>query len=628
MSTYKRFYQPNVNQSFGQFVSNVTAHLPMMLRQDIDLKIGIRKKRDNPTDRNLSAFVKDRVSYVDKVAHHFSSKFPFGFACYEPKPLELTHDILMSDDLIKDFAVKLTVAFADIINDIAIVETEKRIDGISDSSLDYYEALHYGFEQIRDVMLKAFIEPPSADTSDIGKKLTIQEAETILECAIRRCIDPKYLTRKLKRLRKQYIEHAQVTLGNVGKKQGQTHYVSRLTLSNFKQKMRESEEFMQNMVVISHDTMQEFNLAEVASRTTANLENRRVELVVRSRGDEERAIDMGFEGVFITWTLPSKYHRNSHKWNGCTVKEAHQNLMEQWKLARAHFAKIDLPWFGLRVAEPHKDGTPHLHAFVYCAKEHKADLMRICATIARSEDADELHTKKQRKARFHAKPCDPNKGSATGYIIKYISKNINGAHMPEGEASEIAVSVRAWASAWGLKQFSQSGAPAVGLWRQLRRANKSDVAIDEELMNLYDHADKSRWKEFTQHIGDLRLAHEEQFNQYGETTKRVIGLKWLGQVIETCSERFSIVAKCDVDAWKDERSELTQRSGASSWSTENKCNPPPKDEVTPLEKALMDVTGWSVKGVQCLLKPLSMGAKIPIDKFTTLSIRNRQLRVT
>ncbi|WP_447470370.1 replication endonuclease, partial [Vibrio harveyi] len=141
--------------------------------------------------------------------------------------------------------------------------------------------------------------------------------------------------------------------------------------------------------------------------------------------------------------------RNSHKWNGCTVKEAHRNLMEQWKLARAHFAKAEIPWFGLRVAEPHKDGTPHLHAFLYCAAEHKENLMRICAAIARSEDAEELVTKKMRKARFQAKPCDPAKGSATGYIIKYISKNINGAHMPEGDAQESAISARAWASAWG-----------------------------------------------------------------------------------------------------------------------------------------------------------------------------------
>ncbi|MEZ9335537.1 replication endonuclease, partial [Vibrio sp. 10N.286.51.A4] len=202
----------------------------------------------------------------------------------------------------------------------------------------YYHALHYAFEQIRDLILKVFIEPPSADTRDIGQTLTVRDAEILLECAIRRCIDPKNLVRKFKRLRKRYIEHAQVTLGNVGEQPSQHSYVSRLTLSNFKQQLRESEAFMKSMVVINHDTLQEFNLDEVASRTTANPENRYIELVVRSRGDEERAIDMGFEGVFITWTLPSKYHRNSSKWNGCTVKEAHQNLMEQWRLARAHFA--------------------------------------------------------------------------------------------------------------------------------------------------------------------------------------------------------------------------------------------------------------------------------------------------
>ncbi|WCE29960.1 replication endonuclease [Vibrio sp. SCSIO 43137] len=49
---------------------------------------------------------------------------------------------------------------------------------------------------------------------------------------------------------------------------------------------------------------------------------------------------MGFDGVFLTWTLPSKYHRQSRKWNGCTVKEAHRNLMEQWKLARAHLKSM------------------------------------------------------------------------------------------------------------------------------------------------------------------------------------------------------------------------------------------------------------------------------------------------
>ncbi len=36
----------------------------------------------------------------------------------------------------------------------------------------------------------------------------------------------------------------------------------------------------------------------------------------------------------------------------------------------------------------------------------------------------------------------------------------------------------------------------------------------------------------------------------------------------------------------------------------------------------------SVKGIQCLLRPLSLGAKIPIDKHTTLSLKNQRLVVT
>ncbi len=622
MSVYKRFLQPDINLSLAQYVSNITAHLPIMMRQDIDLKVGLRKMRSNATDRNLAMFAEDRVRHVEKLAHHFTRLFPFGMVSHEPKPLELTHDILMSDEHCKDFAMSLTGAFEDIARRVEMEEKERFIDTGETTHTDCLGAFTRIYDDIKAILLNAYIEPPHVDITGIGEKISIVDALDILETAILRCLDPKYVVRKLKRMRKQYIEHSQVTLGNVGERKGQHSYVSRLTLSNFKQKMRESEEFMQNMVVISHETMQEYNLADVANRTTANLDNRRAELIVRTRGDEERAIDMGFDGVFINWTLPSKYHRNSRKWCGCSVKEAHQNLMEQWKLARAHFAKAEIPWFGLRVAEPHEDGTPHLHAFIYCPSECKQEVMRICATIARSEDADELDSKEARKARFHAKPCNPNKGTATGYIIKYISKNINGAHMPEGDAENNAVSVRAWASAWGIKQFSQSGTPAVGIWRQLRRATKRDTDFDPDLETLRDHADNSRWKGFCQSIGDARLAYEFQQNQYKETVKRVIGLEWFGKVIETCSERFSVVAKSDVEAWKQ------KRGGASSWSTENKCNHPTEIPISPLERALMEATGWSVKGVQCLIRPLSLGAKIPIDKYTTLSVRNGRLITT
>ncbi|GAB7221267.1 replication endonuclease [Vibrio owensii] len=616
MSEYKRFKQPRFSPSTAQYISNMTAHLPTIVRKDIDFKVGVRKRRAGANDRNIVSFAHDVVSKANKLVGHFVERFPFADSASKS---QLTHEILMSDERIKELCIKLTVTFQEVIQDTPIDD---------DSYTGYLSSLTYVYERISQLMVSYFIEPPFVDVSKAGdgEKLSFEDAERILEVAIRRCIDAKYLARKFKRLRQRYIEHAQVTLGNVGDRKHQHCYVSRYTLSIFKQKMREADDFMKNMMLISHESMQEYNLKEVAKRTTANPENRRIELVVRSRGDEEKAIDMGFDGVFLTWTLPSKYHRNSHKWCGCTYKEAHQILMKKWQLARAMLAKSEINWFGLRVAEPHEDGAPHAHMFLYCHPSQMSQLVAICESIARNEDGDELKSEDAKKARFLAKPCDPAKGTATGYIIKYISKNINGAFMPDTEkigmltisANDAALSVRAWASAWGIKQFSQSGSPPVGIWRQLRRATAQDVAFDEHLAELREHADKSRWKGFCQHIGEARLAYERSFNSYGEEIKRVIGIDWLGTIIHTCSEQFSLVAKSDVTAWKKARS-------AATWSTENKCNQLEIKPVTPLESALMNVTGWSLKGVQCLVAPLMRGAKVQIDRYQSVRLSGNQL---
>ena len=607
------------------FAREFIPRLPRIVQDDVRFQVSRRKRRTNATHENIERFTNDAVKHALKWSPYIEDKYSFvderssaperqRFHSGARNSIELNHSVLMCDEALEHLANNLAEMFTRQIQMIEIEEGERA----------YLDALETAFYGIREDMKRLYIKAPQIKK----KHETIQDAERELERAIRRCLDVNYLVRKFKFLRTQYIEYSQIALGRVGGSKGQRKYVSSRSYARWEKKQIEAEQFVNSMSVLSEKSGQAFDLAEVVKRTTANPENRRIELVVRSRGDEERAIELGYEGLFVNWTLPSKYHRNSDKWNGCTPKEAHEVMMEKWKLARAWFKKpkIDIQWFGLRVAEPHKDGTPHAHMFLYVRPDQKQDLIAIIEGIATEEDKNELiiDGKLDITPRITIKSCDPALGTATGYIIKYISKNINGAHMPEGDAKQAALSATAWARIHRIKQFSQSGSPSVGLWRQLRRANAMDTAFDEELEALRDHADNSRWKGFCELGFKAKLAYEEKFNQYGDKVKRVIGIDWLGKVIETCSEHFSLVKTKDVKR----RALDLKRGGASPWSTENKCNQPEKPTISPLEQALMDVTGWSVKGVQCLLKPLSLGATVPVDKYTSLRLRNGRLMTT
>lgn len=582
------------------FTRRFFPRLPQIVRNDVLKKVVSRKQRKNPTKANLIRSAEDAVKFGLKFAPLIEDKFGFVDCRYKARSKPLSHAIIMRDDAIQTLAKTYAVKCALLLSDEVSFE----------QCNSYLDALEHVYSRQKTELNKIYVDAPTVNFKK--RKNHPNELEEALQIAILKMQSEEWIEARLLFLRAQYLEFAQIALDRVGESKHQRPYISALSFANWVQKQREARDYIESMAAMNDETGEAFNLEDVVQRTTANPENRRIEMMVRSRGFEELAKEFGYTALFLTWTLPSKYHRNSAKWQGTTVKEGHKALMKKWAIGRAELAKLDIDYFGFRVAEPHKDATSHAHYFLFCAPEHKDQIIAILKERAISEDREELGGDTTK--RFDVKEADPKKGGATAYIAKYVSKNINGNHLPESEAEQWAYRARAWASTHHIRQFQQFGGRPVSLWRNLRRAKPAQTRIDPKLEELRQAADSSKWSLFCKLAASAKIEYEAKQNKYGETTNKVIGFSWLGKLIETCRESYTLVKKKDVKRLQAARS-------AAPWSTENNCN-------SELVEALRRVTGWSFRGVQCLIRPLKMGSKVPIDKHLTIRLRNGRLETT
>ncbi|WEY53000.1 replication endonuclease [Enterobacter roggenkampii] len=371
-------------------------------------------------------------------------------------------------------------------------------------------------------------------------KLTERQAYS----GILRMMAPEWWYLRLKRARDLQREHLAIAVGQVQKTA--SAYVSRKTLGEWIDQKKRNTEFFKKFDLINEDG-DRVSLADMVYGSVANPAIRRCELMVRMRGFEDIANEQGLAGEFYTITAPSRYHAVHSKggfvgqWNGCNPQDTQKYLCGVWAKCRAAISRAGIHVFGFRVVEPHHDGTPHWHMLLFMRPQDVDAVRDILCYHARAADSEELQSLNALKARFHVEPIDPEKGSATGYIAKYISKNIDGFAL-DGEQDEetgeslrdMAKSVSAWASRWRIRQFQQIGGAPVTVWRELRRLG--DQRLTESRMDaVLAAADVGDWAAYTQLQGGalvarrdlvVRLAYEitEQGNEYGEDVQRVQGI--------------------------------------------------------------------------------------------------------
>lgn len=395
----------------------------------------------------------------------------------------------------------------------------------------------------------------------------------------------RWWKRQLIALLDKSTEEAARGLGHVGGRVDR--YVSEQTHVR-KLGQRKANERAIDSGVLVPDEGEECDLKIAVASSVSNPAVRRAELMTRIKGCETIASGCGHVGLFITLTCASPFHpvradgsRNG-LWHGASVRDGQQDLLKKWARTRARWAKRGLPVYGLRVAEPHRSGTVHWHAMLFVHPEHVRRVLGHLLRVFRADHRD-VPTRESLKYRVKVVKIDASKGTAAGYVAKYVSKNIDGYALEEGDKSG-ARRVRSWASAHRIRQFTFIGGPPVGVWREVRRMHSSDAAMANDTLqaafmavNRRD-AELADWAKFVHADGGIHCARakrpiqlEREFdvswNAYKEPRLwRLRGLRCGLQIVDTRVKRWSL-------SWGRVGSVGLGREAATSSRTRvNNCN--------------------------------------------------------
>ena len=402
------------------------------------------------------------------------------------------------------------------------------------------------------------IAPPVADPR---RGLTVAGA-------VARLGDELWWRRAIRKAHARGVEHWARTIGMVHKSEG--IYSSDESLYRRRSQKSRNRRMLEEVLAVNEEG-QEYTLAELAELSVSNPVIRRGELMVRIAGFEKVAEELDHEGEFITLTCPSRMHaykliktnsgyqkavKNS-RYDGTTPREAQQYLSKVWAQIRAKLDREGIKLYGFRVAEPNHDGCPHWHFLVFLSEEVRETVRNVFLKYGLKTDGTEPGADRH---RVTFKAIDRSRGTAAGYIAKYIAKNIDGYSLDSdffgGDPIEAAERVDAWASCWGIRQFQQLGGPSVTVWRELRRLDYHEENLLEQCREA---ADKGHWWAFVQHMGGPTVARDDQpirpaymqaidtdmgeipANRYGEeSAPAIIGVSYKTELIQTRFHQWEV----------------------------------------------------------------------------------------
>ena len=338
------------------------------------------------------------------------------------------------------------------------------------------EEIRRSWERVAAEAMRLDVIPPAFEQLRRKKHRRNPVPYELIPGSLARMLCADWWYRKLWQMRCEWREEQLRAVCLVNKKA--SPYVSYEAVIHKREQRRKSLEFFRSheLVNAEGDTL---DMEEVVNASSSNPAHRRNEMMACVKGLELIAEMRGECAVFYTITCPSRFHatlnngRPNPKWTSATVRQSSDYLVNMFAAFRKAMHKAGLRWYGVRVAEPHHDGTVHWHLLCFMRKKDRKSITALLRKFAIREDREELGT--NTGPRFKSELINPRKGTPTSYIAKYISKNIDGRGLAQEVSKETGRSLRdnaenvnAWASLHRVQQFRFFGIPGRQAYRELR----------------------------------------------------------------------------------------------------------------------------------------------------------------
>lgn len=444
-------------------------------------------------------------------------------------------------------------------NELNLLCSTSELSGFSQKKADDCTAVcnktkgQRAYEKCSEIALSYGIEPPELDLLGLN-----------IEPCLERLCCKRWWKRRVSNRQKEAVEALARELRLVHFKSGM--YCSGLSLSRHKLQKKQNREFLESQTAIN-ELDKEYSLAELSDLCVSNPSIRRMELITRCKGFESVANEFGHEALFLTLTTPSRFHCinkaprgkfsipvKNENFDQLSPRDAQKYLVNLWAKIQAKFSREGIKPYGFRVAEPHHDGTPHWHFLLFIEPDKTEDVISIFRKWALKDSPNEKGAHKHRfKAERIKTGVNPETGreySATGYLIKYICKNVDGFGIDNNEATAknkdwdakdpitLAERIEAWARTHRIRQFQQIGGPSVTVWRELRRLSEQEGVVEK----VRQAADEGDWSAFVLAMGGPNIKRDSQLVRPAYANSKKLDRK-TGEITEVTHTRYGDEAK-------------------------------------------------------------------------------------